>query len=651
MTRGVSQGGLRYDELYRVTVANVGRSHERRYTYDANGNITNILMPNHAARNKSFIYDDLDRLIRADVPRFQPQGVTRDQYEYSYDLVGNRLSSRVNDQVQTYAYLPGTSLLSGVTGPTLLSFGSDANGNTTAIGDRTLAYDPKNRMIQTTCNGQTALYTYDGLDMRVSKQYQGNTIHYYYDPSGRLMASFDENTGKETDYIYLEDRVVAQVILPEGDYCEGDGDNDGDVDDTDLAGFASQLGRVDCGGGEPCNGDSDGDWDVDGVDLALNASDLGRTDCPKETVYYVDNDHLGTPLRITDANDSAVWEATYAPFGAATVNADLDSVLENNLRFPGQYYDSETGFHYNVFRHYHPGTGRYLTPDPIGLKGGVNVFAYALNDPVNLTDPSGQAVPIAIAIARVAVGAAAGAGGGWVAGKIQGSTVAAVLGGVVGGLAGGLIGLASPEMSSVVGGMIGGAIAGTIGGGLGGYTGKYLADPESSLQERLLSGTKGAGVGVLTGLTIGGISTASILLGAAPWAGDLVGTLAAQPIAIGLGLVPFPWWGSDSKAETLGPSTPYDMMFGGLGTTEEFYVQYQEPNLTIKRDECVSLSVVGGFPPYTWHVEPGSRYFLAAPRFCRALVWGPPDFARDPPQLHRPGGKLLRRPVNQYVEV
>jgi len=96
-------------------VANVGRSHERRYTYDANGNITNILMPKHASRNKSFMYDDLDRLIRADVPRFQPdrliradvprfqpQGVTRDQYEYSYDLVGNRLSSRVNDQVQTY---------------------------------------------------------------------------------------------------------------------------------------------------------------------------------------------------------------------------------------------------------------------------------------------------------------------------------------------------------------------------------------------------------------------------------------------------------------------------------------------------------------------------------------------------------------------
>jgi len=107
LTRGVSQGGLRYDELYRVTVANVGRSHERRYTYDANGNITNILMPKHASRNKSFMYDDLDRLIRADVPRFQPEGVTRDQYEYSYDLVGNRLSSRVNDQVQTYAYVPG----------------------------------------------------------------------------------------------------------------------------------------------------------------------------------------------------------------------------------------------------------------------------------------------------------------------------------------------------------------------------------------------------------------------------------------------------------------------------------------------------------------------------------------------------------------
>ncbi|MBW2009835.1 MAG: hypothetical protein JRJ16_17750 [Deltaproteobacteria bacterium] len=78
-------------------------------------------------------------------------------------------------------------------------------------------------------------------------------------------------------------------------------------------------------------------------------------------------------------------------------------------------------------------------------------------------------------------------------------------------------------------------------------------------------GVTGAGIGTTTGAIIGGIGTAAVAGGAPLWAADLVGTLGAEPIAIGLGLVPFPWWGSDSKAETLGPSTPYDMMFGGLG--------------------------------------------------------------------------------------
>jgi RHS repeat-associated protein len=54
--------------------------------------------------------------------------------------------------------------------------------------------------------------------------------------------------------------------------------------------------------------------------------------------------------------------------------------------YPGQYYDQETGLHYNYFRSYHPGIGRYLTPDPIGLAGGINPFVYVANNPVNNYD-------------------------------------------------------------------------------------------------------------------------------------------------------------------------------------------------------------------------------------------------------------------------
>jgi len=59
--------------------------------------------------------------------------------------------------------------------------------------------------------------------------------------------------------------------------------------------------------------------------------------------------------------------------------------------YPGQYYDSETGLHYNYFRYYDPSTGRYVTPDPIGLDGGINLFTYVGNNPVAFVDPEGLA--------------------------------------------------------------------------------------------------------------------------------------------------------------------------------------------------------------------------------------------------------------------
>jgi len=87
-----------------------------------------------------------------------------------------------------------------------------------------------------------------------------------------------------------------------------------------------------------------------------------------------------------------VWDADYFPFGEANVNPNSNVV--NNFRFAGQYFDAETGLHYNYHRYYNPATGRYLTPDPIGLTGGTNLYAYANLNPITSTDPFGLLVDV-----------------------------------------------------------------------------------------------------------------------------------------------------------------------------------------------------------------------------------------------------------------
>jgi RHS repeat-associated protein len=103
-------------------------------------------------------------------------------------------------------------------------------------------------------------------------------------------------------------------------------------------------------------------------------------------LYYVHTDHLGTPQSLTDENQAIVWQAAYTPFGKATI---LTNTVENNIRFPGQYYDQETGLNYNYFRYYDPSLGRYITSDPIGLAGGINTYAYVGGNPLVYSDPNG----------------------------------------------------------------------------------------------------------------------------------------------------------------------------------------------------------------------------------------------------------------------
>src|SRR5690606_31324286 len=101
-------------------------------------------------------------------------------------------------------------------------------------------------------------------------------------------------------------------------------------------------------------------------------------------IYYYHLDHLGTPQELTNAQGDLVWSVTYRAYG--NVVRALVQEIDNPLRFQGQYYDSETGLHYNRHRYYNPNTGRFQTPDPIGLAGGLNNYQYVPN-PTGWVDP------------------------------------------------------------------------------------------------------------------------------------------------------------------------------------------------------------------------------------------------------------------------
>ncbi len=103
-------------------------------------------------------------------------------------------------------------------------------------------------------------------------------------------------------------------------------------------------------------------------------------------VYLYHTDRLGTPRRLTDENGAVVWSADYAAFGETHIQVEA---ISNALRFPGQYFDQETGLHYNRFRYYSTSFGRYISRDPISFLSGPNFYTYAHNDPINSFDTLG----------------------------------------------------------------------------------------------------------------------------------------------------------------------------------------------------------------------------------------------------------------------
>jgi len=313
---------------------------------------------------------------------------------------------------ETYAYAAGTNRLSAVAAAQGKTFDYDASGNTILIAsgtNRAFTYNQENRLIGVAEDGNPlGTYVYNGFAQRAAKTAGGVATLYLYDFSGNLV-------------------------------CEAEGTGGG-IQKEYIHHGRSRLAMADPGAGAVCSGNT------------------------KVCVYFTHNDLLGTPELMTDSTNTAVWEAAYDAFGEATIHPA--STVVNNFRFPGQYYDAETGLHYNLHRYYDPKTGRYMTPDPIGLAGGINPYAYVQNDPVNLVDPWGlltKSQRQTLVMNWTAVGSGIGAMLGF-------------LGGGGAGLFTGPGAVAAVPAGAYAGAVSGSAIGGTTGLAIGTYLANTLDD-------------------------------------------------------------------------------------------------------------------------------------------------------------------------------
>ena len=402
-----------YGTRYQLTTWLLGSVVNFTHSYDNDLNLTSRTEIVTDGVNRVFEYDEVHRLTQASGPWGSGTACT-DDVTYTYDRNGNRLCKGEDATPTSYLYVPGKNrLASETTSGTTTTYAYDNNGNATGVTvtppgtTRSFQYNHANRLA-TVDSGATATYTYDGDGRRAKKTSGSITTNYFYDQSGRLLTEMvpgSATTG--IDYLYLLGDPLARVqwAVTEtaltgtpGPLLVNKAAPNVHLDWTNATGsgnsYVVRRKQVVNPNDKTFDGSAVIAGTVDPVrtydDPVLNDANnylykvLRKTS--SNTTHFYHTDHLGSPIAMTAGNGAPVWSLESRPFGDGTPVG----VVVSNLRFPGQYFDSETGLHQNWRRDYIPASGRFLEPDPLGKDGETNPYLYALANPINVADPTGE---------------------------------------------------------------------------------------------------------------------------------------------------------------------------------------------------------------------------------------------------------------------
>ncbi len=348
---------------------------DHRYQWDPEGNLLHVASKDGKRSTSSHhAYDEQDRLIATGTSS-QDSG-SKDSKDnsasplpvasysrYFHDGAGNRVLAQegIADQSDTgtqtikTAYAAASNRWQGAANEKDIIY--DSSGQPSKIGRRNYLWNALGQLIEVQHDGHSlASYRYNHQGQRIGKTTQHGQIHYLYDDQ-HLMAELNSQGKITRQYVYLGDQAIAVIDSPDGKLPVG-------REYTPLQQIAADLGAL-----------------------------LRSWFSGKDAIAYLHNNHLGATELVTDDQGEAIWQASYSPYGKIVLTAGsgipAKASFKFNLRLPGQYQDDETGLYYNHHRYYDPARGQYLTPDPLGLRGGINAYAYAASNPLKYIDPSG----------------------------------------------------------------------------------------------------------------------------------------------------------------------------------------------------------------------------------------------------------------------
>jgi RHS repeat-associated protein len=431
------------DSLGRVvnlTISDRDTRVHRDWAYTPSGNVAQIYDRLEASNDRHYAYDPLQRLTGVADP-------INSLIEYRYDANGNRLGVNTTDYViaDDSNRLAGTVSADG--DARVYDYDAAGNQQLSATDDETLtyAYDQQSRLSQVSSEaGSIASYQYNGLGQRVYKSTASGDEYSLYSPDGKRIATLNGSGALLQNTLYWQQEPLAKFEPAE---------DERDVyrfsssswlfwkpsASLDLWPDKKSFSLTRYNGSALTLDFNDSQWrqerffghDLISIDfkgsnrltvtgwikletdksnglphhsripseLMLIVNQPGRLAEiytmkgqleerrePTLNTYYYHNDHLGTPQLMTDSQQEVVWQASYDAFGLAGISVDK---VKSDLRFPGQYFDGETGLHYNYYRDYDSTLGRYVQSDPIGLRGGLNTYLYVNANPLIYADPDG----------------------------------------------------------------------------------------------------------------------------------------------------------------------------------------------------------------------------------------------------------------------